>query len=88
LADVAIDVADAVFPRNVRKVAGPGDALGALEFGERLGRIAADMAIGRVVDDEIQLRPILRRLADIRDIATRARRLAALKPPWTRSCIL
>ena len=72
LADVAIDVADAVLRRDVREVAGPGDPPGALELGKRLRRIAADMAVGRVVDDEVELRPVLGSLPDIGDVGEAA----------------
>jgi hypothetical protein len=60
LTHVAIDVADAVLRRDIGKVAGPGDSSGALELGKRLFRITADVAVGGVINDEVELRPILR----------------------------
>jgi len=68
LADVAIDIVDAILGGNVGKIAGPGDPPGALEFGQRLLRIAADMAVSGVIDDEIELRPVLGSLTDIGDV--------------------
>jgi len=71
LPDIAIDVADA-YCAGCREIGGPGDAAGALEFRQRDSWIAADMAIGRVVDDEVELRPVLRGLSDIGDVGEAA----------------
>ena len=69
LAEIAVDVADAVLGRDLGEVAGPFDAAGLLELriAVRRGAGRAGPAIGRVVDDEADLRPVLGRLADIVD---------------------
>jgi hypothetical protein len=72
LAHISVDVAHPVLRRDVGEVAGPGDASGALELCQRLLRVAADVAVGRVIDDEVELRPILRRLTDVGDIGEAA----------------
>ncbi len=77
LAYVGIDVVDAVDFRDVGEVAGPGDAAGTLELLQRHVRIAADVAVGAVIDDEVELRPVFRRLAHIAgvDEAAQVRKL-------------
>ena len=67
LTDVAVHVAHAVLFWDVGEIARPGNAAGTFEFRERDRRIAADVAVGRVIDDEVEVRPVLRRLPDIRD---------------------
>jgi len=57
-----------VFFGNFGEVADPRAAPGLVEFLHAVGRFAADPAIARMVDEEIELRPILGRLADIADI--------------------
>src|SRR5260370_7158209 len=58
-------IAHAVLRRDISEVACPGDAAGTLELGEGLLRIAAHVAVGRVVYDEVELWPVLGRLANI-----------------------
>jgi hypothetical protein len=77
-----MDVVDAILGGDVGKVAGPGDASSPLEFGERFRRIAADMAVGRMVDDEIKLWPILRRLANVGHVGETAQARELLLDRW------
>ena len=72
LAEVGVDVVHAVLPGDVGEVGDPVDAAGALQLvpGVR-GRAAraGDPAVRRVVDHEVELRPVLGRLADVVDVA-------------------
>src|SRR5262249_49476287 len=88
LADVAIDVADAVLRRNVSKVGGQRDAAGALEPRQRWLWIPADVAVGRVVDDEVELRPILGCLTDVGDISEAAQVRKLLLHPWREQALV
>src|SRR5687767_10253700 len=66
-ADLTVDILDSVLRRNLRQVGGPLDAAGLLELGERrIGRLEEWPQRG-VVDDEVDLRPVLRRLAYVPD---------------------
>src|ERR1700733_2929177 len=47
---------------------GPLDSAGAFEVRQRHLGVTADVAISGVIDDEIELRPILGGLADVRDV--------------------
>src|SRR5882724_2233187 len=66
LAKVSVDVVDAVLARGLREVRHPLDAPGLLELRPGVVRLAAaGEAVGRVVDDEVELRPVLGRLAHV-----------------------
>ena len=72
LAEIGVDVGHAVLAGDLGQVGHPVHAAGLLELGERVGGVAAAReAIGPVIDDEVELRPVLRRLADIAHIGMR-----------------
>src|SRR5262245_18693832 len=59
-----------------------------LELGQRLLRIAADMAVGRVVDDEVELRPVFRRLAHVGHIGEAGQVRKLLLYPWREQALV
>src|SRR3982075_3172017 len=72
LAGVGVDIIHAVFPRDLGQIRDPLDATGLLEVFQRLlGTTARVQAIATVIDDEVKLRPVLRRLADVPHVAVR-----------------
>ena len=66
-AKFGVDVGDAKFFRDCRQVGGPADVAGAFELGQIVARVLHEGTQRRVVDDEVHLRPVFRRLADIVD---------------------
>ncbi len=68
LAEIAVDIGDAIFRGNLGELADPRDPAGLVPLRHGFGGRAADMSVGGMVDDEIELRPILCRLADIAHI--------------------
>jgi RNA polymerase sigma factor RpoD-like protein len=66
LAEVAVHVAHAVLRRDLGQVGHPVDAAGLRSnCASVLGACRRPEAVARVVDDEVQLRPVLRRFGDV-----------------------
>ncbi len=69
LAEIAVHVGHAEARRNVGQIVHPVDAPGALHLLPGIvGAPAGGESIGRVVNDEVELRPVLRGLADVFDV--------------------
>src|SRR5215471_13082757 len=66
-ANLAVDVADPVLGRDLGEVRGPLDAARLLEFGERVVGLLHERPEGSMIDDEIDLRPVLGGLPDVPD---------------------
>src|SRR6266850_2804969 len=64
-AHLAIDVLHAVLTRDLGEVARPLDPASLLELGERRIRLLQEVPEGAVVHDEVDLRPVLSRLAEV-----------------------
>ena len=71
LAEIAVDVGHAVLRGNLREVGHPVDAPGLIELLHADAVRAAGVAERRVVDDEVELRPVLRGLADVAHVGVR-----------------
>jgi hypothetical protein len=66
LPDVGVDVGDAVLLGNLGEVADPGHTPGPHELVPAiLGAAAGGVSVAAVIDDEVELRPILRGLAHV-----------------------
>src|SRR3546814_769363 len=68
LADVGTNIGDTMGLRNLGKVTDPGQATSPGELFPCLAGLAADMAIAGMIDEEIELWPILRSFGDIAHI--------------------
>ena len=66
-ADLAVDVAHPVLGRDLGQVGGPLHAAGLLELGQRVLRRLLERPKRAVVDDEVELGPVLGRLAHVPD---------------------